>query len=71
MKTKTNAMRMLDSANIQYGTCEYEVDEDDLSGVHLAESLGVDVSLVFKTLVARGERSGIHVLSFPPQRSLT
>ena len=33
MKTKTNAMRMLDSANIQYGTCEYEVDEDDLSAL--------------------------------------
>lgn len=70
MKTKTNAMRMLDSANIQYGTCEYEVDEDDLSGVHLAESLGVDVSLVFKTLVARGERSGIHVFVIPAAEEL-
>ncbi len=61
---------MLDSANIKYGTSEYKVDEEDLSGVHLAESLGVDVSLVFKTLVARGERSGINVFVIPAAEEL-
>ena len=33
MKTKTNAMRMLDAAKIPYEVLEYRVDEDDLSGV--------------------------------------
>ena len=40
MKTQTNAMRMLDAAKIPYEVLEYRVDEDDLSGVHIAEELG-------------------------------
>ena len=70
MKTKTNAMRLLDQAKIPYQTAEYEVDESDLSGVHLAETLGIDVSRVFKTLVTRGERKGIHVFVIPAAKEL-
>ncbi|MGL6219701.1 MAG: Cys-tRNA(Pro) deacylase, partial [Lacrimispora sphenoides] len=33
---KTNAMRMLDKAKVEYTTREYEVDEQDLSGSHAA-----------------------------------
>ena len=40
---KTNAMRLLENAGINIETAEYEVDESDLSGVHAAEMLGVDV----------------------------
>ena len=36
---KTNAMRMLDAAGIRYEVLEYEVDESDLSGRHIAEEL--------------------------------
>lgn len=74
MKSKairTNAMRLLDTQKIKYETAEYEVDENDLSGVHLAETAGVDVSVVYKTLVVRGEKTGINVLLSPPRRSLT
>ncbi len=70
MKTKTNVMRILDSAKLRYETAEYDVDESDLSGVHLAESIGVDVSLVYKTLVARGERNGITVFVIPAAEEL-
>lgn len=70
MKTKTNAMRLLDQAKIAYQTAEYEVDESDLSGVHLAETMGVDVAQVFKTLVTRGERKGIHVFVIPAAEEL-
>lgn len=45
---KTNAMRMLDAAKIGYEVYEYEVDENDLSGSHIADSLGLDHRFVFK-----------------------
>ncbi len=70
MKTKTNAMRLLDRAKIAYETVEYEVDENDLSGVHLAATLGIDVSRVFKTLVTRGEKKGLHVFVIPADKEL-
>lgn len=49
---KTNAMRMLDRAGIDYDYKEYEYDENDLDGHHVAEYLGVPYEEVFKTLVA-------------------
>ncbi|MBQ4339660.1 MAG: Cys-tRNA(Pro) deacylase [Firmicutes bacterium] len=62
---KTNAMRLLDQAGIEYSALEYEVDESDLSGVHVAETSGLEVERVFKTLVARTEPGGIHVFCIP------
>jgi len=70
MKTKTNAMRLLDRARIPYEVVEYEVDESDLSGVHLAEALGIDVERVFKTLVTRGDKNGLHVFVIPAAEEL-
>lgn len=67
---KTNAMRLLDAQGIRYRTAEYEVDESDLSGVHLAETVGVDVDVVYKTLVAKGERTGINVFIIPAAEEL-
>ena len=49
---KTNAMRMLDKAGVPYEYKEYEYDENDLDGHHVAEFLGVPYEEVFKTLVA-------------------
>ena len=40
--TKTNVMRLLDAAGIDYEAGEYEVDEDDLSGSHAADMMGMD-----------------------------
>lgn len=70
MSTKTNAMRRLDQAKIPYETAAYEVDESDLSGVHLAASMGVDVGKVYKTLVARGDKKGLHVFVIPAAAEL-
>lgn len=67
---KTNAMRRLDSAKLKYKVQEYEVDESDLSGLHVARQIGQDPSAVFKTLVARGEKCGIVVLCIPVDREL-
>ena len=48
---KTNAMRLLAQAGIEYELIEYEVDEENLAGVHVAEQTGLPVEVVFKTLV--------------------
>ena len=67
---KTNAMRMLDKAKIEYRTKEYEVDEDDLSGSHAADMMGVDHGSVFKTLVLKGEKMGYLVCCIPVDAEL-
>ncbi len=67
---RTNAMRLLAAANIPFETETYEVDEEDLSGVHAAESLGLPSEQVFKTLVVRGEKKGIMVFCIPVAEEL-
>lgn len=63
--TKTNVMRLLDAAGIRYRTAEYEYDESDLSGKHAAEQLDLPAEQVFKTLVARGDKTGLVVFCIP------
>lgn len=65
MKNKTNAMRRLDAAKIAYEVFEYEVDENDLSGSHIADQIGLAHEQVFKTLVARGDKTGPIVMCIP------
>lgn len=67
---KTNAMRMLEAAGIPFRTMEYEVDENDLSGVHVAAQLGQPVEQVFKTLVLKGEKTGYLVCIIPVAEEL-
>ncbi|WP_432628585.1 Cys-tRNA(Pro) deacylase [Brotaphodocola sp.] len=67
---KTNVMRLLDSAGISYGVESYEVDENDLSGIHVADQLGQDVETVFKTLVLKGEKTGYLVCCIPVAEEL-
>ena len=64
-KNKTNVMRQLDKAKIPYEPMLYEVDEDNLAGTHIAEEIGLPCEIVFKTLVARGDRNGISVFCIP------
>ncbi len=49
---KTNAMRMLDKDKIPYEAMEYEYDENDLDGHHVAEFFNIPYEEVFKTLTA-------------------
>lgn len=58
---KTNAARLLDRARIAYQLIPYEVDEEHLDAGHVAEQLGEPIEQVFKTLVLRGDRTGIFV----------
>ena len=61
----TNVMRLLKQAGIPFESGEYEVDESDLSGNHAARAIGMPAEQVFKTLVARGAKTGIHVFCIP------
>lgn len=63
--TKTNAMRLLESAKIPFEIMEYPVDENDLSGNSIAKKTGKDPSQVFKTLVFCGEKNGFGVCCIP------
>ena len=67
---KTNAMRLLDAAGIDYSMAGYDYDESDLSGVHAAHELGVSEDVVFKTLVTRGDGNAIFVFVIPVAESL-
>ena len=62
---KTNAMRMLTAAKIPFEALEYVVDENDLSGIHIADQIGYPRAQVFKTLVARGDKTGPVVFCIP------
>ena len=67
---KTNVARLLDKAKVKYELIPYEVDENDLSAIHVAESLGEDIELVFKTLVLHGDKSGYFVCVIPGEHEL-
>ncbi len=67
---KTNAMRLLDSAGLDYEMASYDYDESDLSGVHAAAELGVAPEIVFKTLVTRGDGNAFFVFVIPVAESL-
>lgn len=62
---KTNAARILDRMGIGYEIVTYEVNEEDLSAIHVAEQLHQNVDQVFKTIVLRGDRNGVFVCVVP------
>jgi Cys-tRNA(Pro)/Cys-tRNA(Cys) deacylase len=63
--TKTNAARILDKQGINYELIAYEVDESNLSANAVAAKLGQNIEQVFKTLVLRGDKTGIFVCVIP------
>lgn len=67
---KTNATRALAAAKVEFETFEYDYDESDLSGVHIANEMGEDPDLVYKTLVTKGEKTGINVFCIPVEKEL-
>jgi Cys-tRNA(Pro)/Cys-tRNA(Cys) deacylase len=65
MMKKTYAARLLDARGVAYELAEYEVDESDLSAVTLAKKIGQNIEQIFKTLVLRGDKSGVFVVVIP------
>jgi Cys-tRNA(Pro)/Cys-tRNA(Cys) deacylase len=67
---KTNAARFLDGLKIEYKLCEYEIDESDLSAESVAKKVGLPLEQVFKTLVARGDKTGVLMACIPGNAEL-
>lgn len=66
----TNAARILERMGIRFELREYEVDEDDLSAENVAGKVGLPLDQVWKTLVARGDRTGVLLAVLPGSASL-
>ena len=67
---KTNAARLLDTLNIRYELRTYPVDPEDLSAIRVAEKVGLPAAQLFKTLVCRGDRTGVCLAVVPGDREL-
>ena len=67
---KTNVARLLDKDKIHYELVPYEVDENDLSCIHVAKTLGENIEQVFKTLVLHGDKSGYFVCVVPGENEI-
>ena len=65
MAQKTNAVRIVEQAGFPCEEIWYEYDEHDLNGNHAADAIGFPPEQVFKTLVTRGQKTGIHVFCIP------
>ena len=65
MGAKTNAIRLIERAKINCREAFYEYDVNDLNGNHAAEAIGFPPEQVYKTLVAKGSRTGINVFCIP------
>ena len=62
---KTNVIRILEKLNISHSTIEYTTNEDELDAITVANKINADPEKVFKTLVARGDKSGVVVFVIP------
>jgi len=67
---KTNAARILDGLHIDYELREYVVDENDLSATSVAQKVHMPAEQVFKTLVARGDKTGVLMACVPGDAEL-
>ena len=65
MSAKTNAMRIVEQAGFPCRDVVYDYDDNDLNGRHIARDIGLPEEQVFKTLVTRGERTGINIFCIP------
>lgn len=64
-KGKTNAVRILESLGILHDIREYECGENSIDAVSVARIIGAEEETVFKTLVARGDKTGVAVFCLP------
>lgn len=65
MASKTNAVRLVEQAGFNCQEAFYKYDENDLNGNHAAAAIGMPSEQVFKTLVAKGAKTGINVFCIP------
>jgi Cys-tRNA(Pro)/Cys-tRNA(Cys) deacylase len=63
--TKTNALRLLEAAGVQFIPQEYDIADGEISGAAVAVKLGQEPERVFKTLVTEGKATGLNVFVIP------
>jgi len=66
----TNAARILTRLGITFELRDYEVDEADLSAENVAAKVGLPLDQVWKTLVVRGDRTGVLFAVLPGSATL-
>ena len=62
---KTNALRMLEAADVAFTPHEYDVSDGGIAGVAVAAKIGQPPERVFKTLVTEGKATGLNVFVVP------
>ena len=68
---KTNVMRVLEQKKIAYSAHTYPHEEGvAVDGITVAQSMGFDPAIVFKTLVARGAKGQFYVFDVPVAENL-
>jgi Cys-tRNA(Pro)/Cys-tRNA(Cys) deacylase len=67
---KTNAARLLDTLGIRYELRDYDPGDEHLAAEEVATRVGLPPEQVFKTLVARGDRTGVMLAVVPGDASL-
>lgn len=69
-EAKTNAMRMLDSAHVNYVLHTYDTSDGQIDGLAVARKCGEDPEQVFKTLVTQGNDKNFYVFVVPVENEL-
>jgi len=67
---KTNAARLLDTMGIGYELRDYDPGDEHLPAEEVARRVGLPPEQVFKTLVARGDRTGVLIAVVPGDSAL-
>jgi Cys-tRNA(Pro)/Cys-tRNA(Cys) deacylase len=70
MASKTTACRILDTLKIPYTLHVYDWDEESLDAVSVAKKVGIPSSQIFKTLVLRGDKTGVLMACIPGNKEL-
>lgn len=68
---KTNAVRLLDQKKVKYSLHPYTYDPDNLEVSIVAGNLGFPTPLLYKTLVAIGDKTGVLVALVPGDLQLS
>ena len=68
--TRTNALRIIDSAGVQFNIYEYDLSDGKIDGLSVAAKIGRDPEIVFKTLVTIGKTTGYNVFVIPVEYEL-
>ncbi len=62
---KTNATRILEAKHIPHEQISYDNSDGAIDAIAVADKIGAEHEQVFKTLVARGDKTGLCVFCIP------